>query len=80
MGEVNRIGAAGRHRREEDQQNGPGELRVAVGAHKGRVVLNFGRAVAWLALDPIEARNVAVMLLEKASKVDGKSTTITMGI
>jgi hypothetical protein len=80
VGEVNRIGAAGRHRREEDRQDDTGELRVAVGAHKGRVVLNFGRAVAWLSMDPVEARNVAAMLLERASKVDGKSTTITMGV
>lgn len=79
MSETNRIGAAGRHRREDDLQERPGELKIAVGAHKNQVILNFGRSVAWLSMDPVEARNVAMLLLEKASKVDGKDTRITMG-
>lgn len=76
MSDSNRIGTAGRHRPEEDRQNGPGELRVAVGAHKGQVVLNFGRSVAWLEMDPVEARNVAMMLLERAALIDGTSMPI----
>jgi hypothetical protein len=43
-----------------------GELKIAVGAKDSNVIINFGKPVAWLALDAKRARSLAE-LLQKAS-------------
>lgn len=43
-----------------------GELMIGLVAHKGKVVLNFATPVAWLALNPNQAIQIANVLIEKA--------------
>jgi len=38
----------------------------------GRVVVNFGRAIAWLALSPAGARELARLLAEGAERAEVK--------
>lgn len=42
------------------------ELRLAVGNDGGKVILAFGTPVAWLGMDPDDARRVAQLLIERA--------------
>lgn len=50
-----------------------GELRIAVTHYKGRVVFEFGKAVAWIGLKPEEADALADALSKHAheARVDG---------
>lgn len=45
-----------------------GELRFAITAHSGKVIVTFGKPVAWLGLTPRIARQFAKALNEWADK------------
>jgi hypothetical protein len=36
-----------------------GEIKIAVGVHEGKVVVNFGKPVAWIGFSPQQARELA---------------------
>jgi len=46
-----------------------GELRLAVTSTGGKVVLAFGKPIAWLGLTPHKARELAQLLTEYAARV-----------
>jgi len=43
-----------------------GELRIAIGTENGKVVMHFGKEIAWIGFDPEQARELARSLIEKA--------------
>ena len=45
-----------------------GELRLAVTTQAGKVILAFGKPIAWLGMSPREARQMADALNEWAAK------------
>lgn len=47
-----------------------GELVMAVGLSDDRVVLDFSKVLKWVGLAPREAKDLAVMLREKAHELD----------
>lgn len=51
---------------EEDQ----GELRFAICAQKGRVILEWGKNVSWIGLDPPTARTLAAAFLDYAGRAE----------
>lgn len=54
----------------EDQ----GELKVGVTALEGKVVVNFGKAVSWIALTPADVRSFAALLLARAERIEKGDT------
>lgn len=49
-----------------------GELRIAIGTHRGNVVFELGAGTKWFACDPATARQIAATIFNKAADIDGK--------
>lgn len=43
-----------------------GELRVAITKSNGKVVIDFGKSVSWVAMTPEEAKNLSTLILKHA--------------
>lgn len=57
-----------------DGQLGPddaGALALSVGVVEGRIVVDFGKDVRWLGLEPAQAYGLAQALLEAARRATG---------
>jgi len=65
------LGATGRFPDGHLTENDEGELRLAVGTFKGKVVINLGIPTASLGLTPRQAREIAQALWKHARSVDG---------
>ena len=50
-----------------------GELRFAVGAKDGNVIIEFGTSVRWFGLPPAVARQLATALIKRANLIEGKT-------
>lgn len=65
-------GATGRYPEGKLTPGDKGELCGAVFTRSGQVVLNFGDVpLTWVCLPPKAARQLAMILLEKADSIDG---------
>lgn len=59
-----------------------GAIQFAIGESDGKVVIDFGTAVHWLAMSPQDAADMASSLLSKARLVgrrNGETITMTIG-
>lgn len=45
-----------------------GELRLAIFAHEGKVVINFGSPVSWIGFDAEQAEAIAASLIARAEE------------
>jgi len=59
-----------------ENPKGPAQLRV--GMKDGQVVMDFGRAMSWLAVTPDVARAIASKLVEWATRADASALKIEM--
>lgn len=51
-----------------------GEIRLAVGVHEGKVVVNFGKPVAWIGFSPQQARELAESIRQASYRAtDGEA-------
>ena len=48
-----------------------GEIRFGITVAKGKLILAFGKEVAWVGFGADQAREVAETLLERACEIDG---------
>jgi hypothetical protein len=46
-----------------------GEIRIAIGIENGKVVMHFGKEIAWIGFDPAQAHSLAQSLIEKANAI-----------
>ena len=46
-----------------------GGLRMAVGIEDNRIILAFGKPVAWIGMDPAGARALAALLRSRAEEI-----------
>jgi hypothetical protein len=49
------------------------ELRIAIGAALGNVIVAFAKPIEWIALEPSQAQDIAANLLRQARRVLDKS-------
>ncbi len=65
------LGATSRYPSGQIHNSDEGEIRIGVASDDkaGKVMLNFGKPVAWLAFNPEEAIEVAQALIQHARKV-----------
>lgn len=72
------LGATSRHPSGSVHASDEGEIRMGVASDDktGKVMLNFGKPVAWLAFNPEEAIDVAKALIQHARKISKEPLTI----
>lgn len=63
------IGPTGSYPAGKLNEQDDGELRVAIGVEVDKVVLHFGKKVAWVALTREQAINIATLLQLKAESL-----------
>ena len=56
-----------------------GELAMMIGTHKGKVILDFGGPVTWMAMDPAQARGLAEILIKRSQEADDHPDQIGLG-
>lgn len=68
------LGATGRYPFGAAESSDEGELRMALACdHRNGIVrIEFGKPVGWLGLTSREARELAKLLVEKASELDAR--------
>jgi hypothetical protein len=72
------LGATGKFPQGKLNERDEGELQFAVGSEKGLVRIDFGKPVAWFALPPETAQQLAMLLLRHAARASGKPMSITI--
>lgn len=53
------LGATGRHPQGKLVQDDEGEIQIAVGHADGKVVVEFGKSIAWIGFSPDQALDLA---------------------
>lgn len=62
------IGASGHYPMGKLHESDEGEIVFGVTSHRGKVILNFGKPVAWMGMDAHQARSLAALLLKHAER------------
>lgn len=62
MSNDQKLGATGRFPEGKLNENDEGELRAGITIHKGKMVINFGKPVTWLALSKKEVEALIELL------------------
>lgn len=73
------LGDTGRYPQGQLTPDDEGELKLAVTAKDGKVVVDFGKPVAWIGFDADQAIELAMTLARRAGKVKGVPITIHIG-
>lgn len=70
--QLSQLGPTGKfpegHLNEDDE----GEIQIAIGIENNKVVINFGKPIAWIGFTPEQADQIAFSLIEKSSKLKGR--------
>lgn len=73
MKDDRKLGPTGKHPEGKLHEGDRGELRAALGIRGGRVYIDFGTNLSWVAMRPDEARALAKSLMQKADKAEKMS-------
>lgn len=65
-----KLGATGKFPEGKLNDNDEGEIKMAVGVENKKVIINFGKQVAWVGFSSEQARELAESLSKKADDVD----------
>ena len=79
MAKEQKLGATGKFPQGKLIEKDEGELRFKVGAYEGKVVLDFGKPVAWIGMDPNMAIQLGETLMRRANECKEKSTDSDRG-
>ena len=63
------LGATGKHPEGKIHDSDEGEIKFAVGAKDGKVVVEFGKPVAWIGMHPNQAIQLARTLKTRARRI-----------
>lgn len=63
------LGATGKYPLGKLTEQDEGELRLAISHMEGKVILSFGKPVAWIGFTPEQADEIATFLQEHAAAV-----------
>lgn len=73
------LGDTGRYPQGALTKDDEGELRFAVGAKDGKVMLDFGKPVAWIGFDADQAIDIAMRLVKEAGRIKGVPMQVRIG-
>jgi hypothetical protein len=62
------FGATGKFPMGELDKTDEGEIAFGVTSHRGKVIINFGKPVAWLGMDARQAGALAATLIQHAAR------------
>ena len=62
------FGASGKYPMGKLDKSDEGEITFGIASHRGKVIVNFGKPVAWLGMDAAQAVALAASLLEHAHR------------
>lgn len=65
-----KVGPTGEYPEGKMNAEDEGELRIAIGAQDGKVMVVFGAKVTWFAMSLGVARGVAQAILDKAEEIE----------
>lgn len=68
-----RLGPTGRFPEGRFHQTDDGELAIAIGVSRRKVVVEFGTATKWIAFGPAQARELAGLLIENARRAESEA-------
>lgn len=63
-----KFGATGKFPMGEFDASDEGEIAFGVASHRGKVIINFGKPVAWLGMDARQAAGLAALLIQHANR------------
>jgi hypothetical protein len=63
-----KFGATGKFPMGELDKSDEGEIAFGVTSHRGKVIINFGKPVAWLGMDARQAASLAALLIQHANR------------
>lgn len=66
--EREKLGETGQFPQGKVHRTDEGEIRLAVGVRQGKVILTFGKPVAWIGFDSEQARDLADLLRKRADE------------
>lgn len=69
MADEMKPGATGKFPQGKLREDDEGELRVAMGTVDGKIVLDFGKPLKWVAMTPEEALTFASKLQDRAAEL-----------
>ena len=46
-----------------------GEIKIAIGVERDRIVIHFGKPISWIGFNPKQAREIAEMIRKQSYKV-----------
>lgn len=67
--DMSQLGATGRYPEGKLTDNDEGEIQFALGTKDGKVVLDFGKPVAWLGLLPEQAIDIGQMMINRGKDI-----------
>ena len=56
-----------------------GEIRFGIATKDGKVLIDFGKPVHWVGMDPDQAIELAQTLVRRAAEAKGRPITIRLG-
>jgi hypothetical protein len=62
------FGATGKFPMGKIDKTDEGEIAFGITSHRGKVIINFGKPVAWLGMDAAQASMLAVTLIRHANR------------
>ncbi len=66
------FGATGMYPQGHLNDDDEGELRLGIGQSEGKVIINFGKSITWIAFDADQAIEIAGTILVEARKIKGE--------
>lgn len=73
------IGATGQFPDGKMHKSDEGELSFAVSMRAGKIVVEFGKPVAWIGFLPDQAQELGMLLIKRAAQARGESVTVRIG-
>lgn len=61
-----KLGATGNYPQGKLNEHDEGELRAGIAIQGDKIIINFGKPIAWLAMTKQEAKTFAELLLKKS--------------
>lgn len=67
-----KLGATGLFPQGKLDESDEGELKLGVAHTPEKVILNFGKPIAWIGFDPSQAREIGRLLVHHANEIERK--------
>ena len=64
-----KLGATGKFPQGKLTENDEGEIKISIGSSKGKVVIDFGKSIAWIGFDPQQAHEIADLIKRHADNI-----------